>query len=74
MTTTSISGESRGATIDEGRWLDTRWLAQLCSDMGPDMSGVMDPEGVLRYIGGDAERLLGEVPHEQIGTMIWEFV
>ena len=74
MTTTSTGGGSRGATIGDGRWHDTRWLAQLCSDMGPDVSAVMDAKGVLRYVGGDAQRLLGRVPHEQIGTTMVEFV
>ncbi len=74
MTRTSTTGEPPGATIEHDRWHDTQWLAQLCSDMGPDVSAVVDAHGVVRYLGGETERLLGRVAREHVGTAIWEFV
>jgi len=42
--------------------------------MGPDVVAVIDAHGVLRYVGGEAERLLGRVPRDHIGTTMWEFL
>jgi PAS domain-containing protein len=53
------------------RWLDPGFLARLCADSGPDALAVIDENGVLRYVGGAVERLLGRVAADQIGTTMW---
>lgn len=75
-----LSGAERGddPTVvgpdEDRRWDDQGFLARMTADIGPDVSCVIDANGVVRYAGGAVERLLGRVAGDQIGTTMWEFV
>ena len=64
---------SRSTAADD-RWSDIEFLSRLAADDGPDVMTVIDPNGVLRYVGGAVERLLGHLASDHIATTIWEFV
>ena len=65
-------GEFKGADVRE--WHERDFLARLAGAEGPDIAAVIDPDGMIRFVGDAVERVLGYDPEERVGEPIWDFV
>lgn len=64
----------RRDTQTRSTWNDRAWLAQLCAEAGPDVLAAIDPDGVIRFVGGSVARLVGADADTVVGDVMWEFV